>query len=409
MFIPKHHPFAQPTGYDLPFTPRYSVPESFRRALSYEGQQHWFIDLFQNLYYATESFHNSVIAFCPTKYTTAQAKKFLDTHVEFAISDVEGGDEHDENPELVSDSDLVLIRFYNTTDRNYNVAVGTLVDACRCTEDERWTVHVHFVAYDLSDRVATLETKVDKLEDDMSKVKSDITNIQGDIANIQGDITNIQGDITTINNTITNIKGDTTDLKSRVTKVENRATKLEERCKDLENRVTVLENRCPEYIIRRYNPDSIGGMQIYNTGRLQWWFTAGRTVDEKSGSDITFDIKCPFKMRYIYAIGVCAGGTYGDYTYVGQTDSNNNLIKTNLMADGFRITVKNVNSNSDYYYIQGILEIAITDEGESMDSALARVDEAVKTISNWKYDCNFFTFNVDTKIANEYPVSYFSY
>lgn len=391
MFLHRPHHFTEPHGYDLPFTPRYSVPESFRRALSYEGQQHWFLDLFQDIYFRAETLNAFVFGFTDTKYTQAQAKAFIDTHVEFTVQDYTAPtgkltDEHNNLPECIKDNDVVAVRFYDSTNGEFELAIGILVDACRCNEIERWTVHVLYVVYDLTDKVSKLESKVTKIEGDITNIKGDITNIKGDITNIKGDITNIKSDISNINNTINNMGNNVADLTSRVAA--------------LEKNVDYLLNRCPEYVIRRYNPNRLGGMQLYNTGRMRFWFTIGRDISKLSGKNITYKLKMPFPTSYIHIQTTHMLGTSGTVNYMGPFDANDNEVKAKEFCDHFNI----VNYNSGFidgavYTVMSVtMEAAyiVESDGSTMEErvakGLARVDAALPSMDTWWETGNFFDY-----------------
>lgn len=385
MFYPKPHPFNAPGGYDLPFTPRYSVPESFRRALSYEGQQHWFLDLFQDLYFRSEALSSFLFGFTDTQYTYSQAKAFIDTHVEFTVQDYTAptgklSDEHNNLPECLKDGDTVAVRFYDSTNKEYELAIGILVDACRCNEVERWTVHVLYVMYDVSNRIDTIETKITKIE-------GDITNIKGDITNIKGDITNIKGDITNIKNSINNMGTDISGIKSRLDA--------------LEKNVDYLLNRCPEYVIRRYNPGRLGGMQLYNTGRMRFWFNIGRTLAAKTGTDLEFSIKMPFPTSYIHNVVTYSEGTHGDcIAYVGPFKADGSYAKAKEFADHFVIKMYNPQTvaGGEYYTATVTMDAAFIVESdgstmeERVEKGLARVDAVLDTIDTWWETGNFYDY-----------------
>ena len=378
MFYPKPHTFDVPGGYDLPFTPRYSVPESFRRALSYEGQQHWFLDLFQDLYFRSETLSSFLFGFTDAKYTTAQAKAFIDTHVEFTVTDYSAPsgkltDVHNELPECLKDGDTVAVRFYDSTNSEFDIAIGKLVDACRCNEVERWTVHVLYVVYDVSGRISTLESKVTKIE--------------GDITNIKGDITNIKGDISNIKTTINNMGNNVADLTSRVAA--------------LEKNVDYLLNRCPEYVIRRYNPSRLGGMQLYNTGRMRFWFNIGRLVADKTGTDLEFSIKMPFPTSYIHNVVTYTEGTHGDcISYMGPYNADGSYAKMKEFADHFIIKMYNpqIVPGGAYYTATVTMDAAFIVESdgstveERVAKGLARVDAALPNIDSWWSTGNFYDY-----------------
>lgn len=392
MFYQKFHTHEFPPGYDLPFTPRYNVPESFRRALSYEGQQHWFLDLFQDLYFRSETLSSFLFGYTDAKYTSAQAKAFIDTHVEFTVQDYSAPsgkltDVHNELPECLKDGDTVAVRFYDSTNSEFDIAIGILVDACRCNEVERWTVHVLYVVYDVSGRISNLESKVTKIEGDIVDIKGDITEIKGDITSIKGDINNIKGDISNIKNTINNMGNNVADLTDRVAA--------------LEKNVDYLLNRCPEYVIRRYNPARLGGMQLYNTGRMRFWFNIGRLISDKTDTDLEFSIKMPFPTSYIHNVVTYTEGTYGDcISYMGPYNADGSYAKMREFADHFIIKMYNPQTvpGGAYYTATVTMDAAfiVESDGSTVDErvakGLARVDGVLANIDTWWETGNFYDY-----------------
>lgn len=81
---------------------------------------------------------------------------------------------------------------------------------------------------DHEDRITALEGEYSDLRSDINNLdirvtntENDIITIQGDISNIQGDITNIEGDITNIGGDITNIQGDITNIQTTLGGINN--------------------------------------------------------------------------------------------------------------------------------------------------------------------------------------------
>lgn len=159
MFYPPACPGYTPAGYDPPFTPRYSVPESFRRALSYEGQLHWLAGVCRDLSLSLDSFNDIWIA-DTTGFTAYEADSFVDTTHTF---DVTWPDMPIEKP-VLSDGDLVFLRFEDTSDNCTCLIVGYLVDADRAIEPERWNVAVKAVLHNVGDALKGLKADVASLK-----------------------------------------------------------------------------------------------------------------------------------------------------------------------------------------------------------------------------------------------------
>lgn len=227
MFYPPC-PDYNPAGYDPPFTPRYSVPESFRRALSYEGQVHWLAGLYDRFESMVESNVNFWIVDSTVAFDRETADGFLNKEHAFDVTwpadgTVSGTDV------TVATGDVVAVRFTDTTDGGMCFLMGNVVDACRCVTPERWNVAVRMVVHDITAKFDELSAKVDRLETKVDGFDTRITTVETKVNNIDTLVTTISTDVS-------KLKTDLEKLKDKVTSLTERVAKLET---DVGNRITV--------------------------------------------------------------------------------------------------------------------------------------------------------------------------
>lgn len=207
-YFPLGRSFA-PEHYTQPFAPRYSVPEGFQRALSYEGQQHWLAGIMQR---AAEYIEDAHVTWCLQSSTTltGKASTYLGTDVTFSIARDESTGLHEGHvpaPEVVKEGDLCVIRartsYYDADSssypKSYSTFVGWLVSACRCNSPEEWTVHI-------VDILPDMEGKVFKLASDVADLKYRITTLETKVTNLTTRVTNVENRVTNVENRVTNLQ-----------------------------------------------------------------------------------------------------------------------------------------------------------------------------------------------------------
>ena len=248
-FPPPQSPYT-PSAYDPPFTPRYSVPESFRRALSYEGQQHWLAGLCNELSMFAETCHQVWVVDTSTQYETVEeATSKLGTDVVFdnitwpdmsdkspiSIQSVAPPERPDDLP-IVKEGDVVAVRFNCEQDMTQKTCffIGVLKEACRCVYPEKWKVHILCVVHDLSERMEAAEAEIISLKTRVTSLESRMTNAEGRITKLETRVTTLETKVSTLETSLGN-------LTTRVTAVENRVTTLETDVKNLTSRVTKVE------------------------------------------------------------------------------------------------------------------------------------------------------------------------
>ncbi len=247
MFYPPACPGYSPAGYDPPFTPRYSVPESFRRALSYEGQIHWLAGLYGQFESMIEDNVNFWIVDSTEEFDRKVADGFLNTTqvfevtwpVDNVINNVSSEPDRTvtRTDVTVKTGDVAAIRFTDPTDGGMCFLMGNLVEACRCTTPERWKVAVKIVVHDITARFDELSATVDMLETKVNGFDSRITTVETKVNGLENRVTVLEGDVTKLKTDVTELKGQVTD----VTELTNRVTKCENDISALTTRVTKLE------------------------------------------------------------------------------------------------------------------------------------------------------------------------
>lgn len=231
-------------AYDVPFSPRFSVPTSFESALSYEGQIHWLAHACENAYKRVESLHSAFYVATapkgstPAEFTNAELASIIGTDYTFKLYDDDGtesGTGHGAVPDVMETGDLLLIDAYCTTDSARCVIVGTVVGACGCNaEYVEVTAHIRAAIRDVSGRIDGIDERLTALE----KTVAGHTVKIGDIE------TRLGVAETTISNHETRISAnetDLSDLKKRVSTLETRYTELASRMSTAETAISTLQ------------------------------------------------------------------------------------------------------------------------------------------------------------------------
>ena len=276
-------PVYNPMAYDPPFTPRYSVPESFRRALSYEGQQHWFMELYQELYGKAMSLEACIVADAETPSGQSPYDGLIGNDYEFKVTWPDGVEPYD----LIDEGDVVALRFNDPAHGRTCVAVGYLREACRCVAPERWVVKTMFVIHDLTanldeltarvtaleSQVADHETRIKALEVKAGDHETRIKELETKVADHETRITKVEGDVTNLKNAVSNLptQADLTEIKTRLTTVENNMNQLNKNIQQVNTRVG-YNRKTLEEILAKIN----GGGTINSTGNITWGDTVGK-------------------------------------------------------------------------------------------------------------------------------------
>lgn len=221
MFYPPC-PDYNPAGYDPPFTPRYSVPESFRRALSYEGQVHWLAGLYDRFESMVESNVNFWIVDSTVAFDRKTADGFLNKEHVFDVTWLADGPVSGTDV-TVATGDVVAVRFTDTTDGGVCFLMGNVVDACRCVTPERWNVAVRMVVHDITTKFDELSAKVDRLETKVDGFDTRIKTVETKVNSLDTLVTAIAADVSKLKTDLAQLKDKVTSLTERVAKLETDA------------------------------------------------------------------------------------------------------------------------------------------------------------------------------------------
>ena len=288
-FPPPQSPYS-PSAYDPPFTPRYSVPESFRRALSYEGQLHWLGGLYESLSGYVDSMHSFWIVDNVGTSTRKDADALVGTDHEFEIQWTTSLDKDVWSNATIKAGDVCAIRFVDSTDGRICFWLGVLKQACRCIEKtERWLVSVEYVVHDLTAvldaltaRVDVLETRVDDHESRIKTLETKVANHETRITVLENKATDHETRITNLENRMTVAETNITNLGNRLTSVEGDVTKLKTDVTNLTTKVTNLEKSAGTDSTARANADKantsiadiltkiFGGGTVGADGHITW-------------------------------------------------------------------------------------------------------------------------------------------
>ena len=211
MFYPPSSPGYDPAGYDQPFTPRYSVPESFRRALSYEGQLHLLACLHDQLESMVEGKVGFWIVDSTVEFDRKYADGLLNKEHAFDVTwptdgPVSGTDV------IVATGDVVAVRFNDTTDGGMCFIMGNVVEAYRCVTPERWNVAVRMVVHDITDKLDKLYVKVDaisakdvELETRLGTVESTVNTLSDNVDEIEAKDVEFENRFVTVESTVNSL------------------------------------------------------------------------------------------------------------------------------------------------------------------------------------------------------------
>lgn len=296
-FPPPQQPFS-PSAYDPPFTPRYSVPESFRRALSYEGQQHWLAGLCNELSMFAETCHQVWVVDTSTQYETVEeATSKLGTDVVFdnitwpdmsdkspiSIQSVAPPERPDDLP-IVKEGDVVAVRFNCEQDMTQKTCffIGVLKEACRCVYPEKWKVHILCVVHDLSERMEAAEAEIISLKARVTTLESRMTDAEGRITALETRCTTIETRLDTLETKVADHETRIVSLEGRMTNVENRLTTVEGDVSTVKTQIQQLQQSAGTDSTARANADKanasiaaivakiFGGGTVNADGTITW-------------------------------------------------------------------------------------------------------------------------------------------
>lgn len=265
---PAYTPGAGQGGYWYrpPFTPRFSIPQTFGEALSYEAQIHWLAGLCSDadsmlrtlsamhFYYGTASVDTSAFtAYEPFTYTGATVP---DTD-QPKVGDFVGLVCPDADSRYLGKNALHIARVVEWGSPCNKM---TLAWYCTVHDPTAWLA-------DLAGQIAELATRVTSLENRMTGAEMRIETLE-DTAGRHGDaITALQTSVQNLTTAVTDIEADLSALEA---KHDADISRLDGRISALANQVTQLTAKTSKTLADILDKVYGGGTVDTTTGAVTW-------------------------------------------------------------------------------------------------------------------------------------------
>lgn len=235
---PAYTPGAGQGGYWYrpPFTPRFSIPQTFGEALSYEGQIHWLAGLCSDadamlrtlsamhFYYGTASVDTSAFtAYEPFSYTDASIPEADQPKV----GDFVGLVVQDADTRYLGKNALHIARVVE-----WGQPCNKLTLAWYCTvhDPTAWLANLAGLIGELATRVTSLETRmtsaenrIESLEDTVGQHGDAITALQTSVQNLTTAVTDLEADLAALE---AKHDADISRLDGRISALSNQVTQL---------------------------------------------------------------------------------------------------------------------------------------------------------------------------------------
>lgn len=265
---PAYTPGAGQGGYWYrpPFTPRFSIPQTFGEALSYEAQIHWLAGLCSDadamlrtmsamhFYYGTASVDTSAFtAYEPFTYTDAS----IPDADQPKVGDFVGLVCPDADSRYLGKNALHIARVVE-----WGQPCNKLTLAWYYTvhDPTAWLANLESLIEALATRVTSLEMRttsaemrIDTLEDTVGQHGDAITALQNSVQNLTTSVTNLEADLSALE---AKHDADVSQLDGRITA--------------LSNQVTQLSNKTSKTLADILNKIYGGGTINPNTGSVTW-------------------------------------------------------------------------------------------------------------------------------------------
>lgn len=265
---PAYTPGAGQGGYWYrpPFTPRFSIPQTFGEALSYEAQLHWLAGLCSDAdamlrtlsamhcYYGTASVDTSAFtAYEPFTYTDA------------TIPDTDQPKVGDFVGLVVPDADS---RYLGKTALHIARVVEWGQPCNKLTLAWYYTVHdpTAWLA-NLASQIEALATRVTSLENRMTSAENRVTTLEGTVGQHGDAITALQNSVRNLTTSVTNLEADLSALEA---KHDVDISQLDGRITVLSNQVTQLATKTSKSLADILAKVYGGGTVDQNTGAVTW-------------------------------------------------------------------------------------------------------------------------------------------
>lgn len=237
---PAYTPGAGQGGYWYrpPFTPRFSIPQTFGEALSYEAQIHWLAGLCSDadamlrtmsamhFYYGTASVDTSAFtAYEPFTYTDAS----IPDADQPKVGDFVGLVVPDADTRYLGKNALHIARVVE-----WGQPCNKLTLAWYCTvhDPTAWLANLESQIEELATRVTSLEmrmtsaeNRIETLEDTVGQHGDAITALQNSVQNLTTAVTNLENDLTALTSTVKQHNQYIRDLRTDLTSLKNNTAK----------------------------------------------------------------------------------------------------------------------------------------------------------------------------------------
>lgn len=265
---PAYTPGAGQGGYWYrpPFTPRFSIPQTFGEALSYEAQIHWLAGLCSDadamlrtmsamhFYYGASSVDTSAFtAYEPFTYTDAAVP---DTD-QPKVGDFVGLVCPDADSRYLGKNALHIAR---VVEWGQPCDKMTLAWYCTVHDPTAWVA-------DLAGRIAELATRVASLENRMTSAEMRIETLEDTVGRHGDAITALQNSVQNLTTAVTDIEADLSSLEA---KHDADISRLDGRISALANQVTQLTAKTSKTLADILDKVYGGGTVDANTGAVTW-------------------------------------------------------------------------------------------------------------------------------------------
>lgn len=275
---PAYTPGAGQGGYWYrpPFNPRFSIPQTFGEALSYEAQIHWLAGLCSDadsmlrtmsamhFYYGTASVDTSAFtAYEPFTYTAA------------SIPDADQPKPGDFVGLVVPDADTRYLgknalHIARVVEWGQPCNKLTLAWYCTVHDPTAWLAGLAGQIGELANRVTSLENRmtsaenrIETLEDTVVRHGDAITALQNSVQNLTTTVTNLENSVQNLTTAVTNLENDLTALTSTV-------NQHNQYIRDLRTDLTSLKKNTAKTLADILDKIYGGGTVDANTGAVTW-------------------------------------------------------------------------------------------------------------------------------------------
>lgn len=265
---PAYTPGAGQGGYWYrpPFTPRFSIPQTFGEALSYEAQIHWLAGLCSDAdsmlrtlsamhyYYGTTSVDTSAFtSYEPFTYTDASIPEADQPKV----GDFVGLVVPDADSRYLGKNALHIARVVEWGQPCNKL---TLSWYCTVHDPTAWLAN-------LDRQIEALATRITSLENRMTSAENRIETLEDTVGRHGDAITGLQTSVQNLTAAVTNLKADLTALEA---KHNADVSRLDGRINTLSNQVTQLTTKTSKTLADILAKVYGGGTVDQETGEVTW-------------------------------------------------------------------------------------------------------------------------------------------